>query len=142
MFCCTLVFGDAEVVVDRLVDMTDVNVSAPANNEVLKYSSSTSKWINGTNSTVPCSSVTKTTSYTLTTSDCTVIFNTTSGALIATLPTAVGSSVIYNVKRSGASNLTINTTSSQTIDGDTTAVLIVSNTSLQLHSDGSNWRVI
>lgn len=96
----------------------------------------------GGGSSTGCPGVVKTTDYTLTASDCTVIFDTSGGAKIATLTTAVGATALYNVKRSGASNVTIDTTSSQTIDGDLTAVLIVDKTSLQLSSDGSNWRVV
>lgn len=92
--------------------------------------------------TPSCPSVVKSGDYTLTGSDCSVIFDTSGGTMTATLPTAVGFSSFYNVKRSGGSNLSIATTSAQTIDGDASETLIVDKTSLQLVSDGSNWRIV
>lgn len=57
------------------------------------------------------------------------------------LPTAVGNTNQYTVKNI-AGTTTIATTSSQTIDGSTTTVLSVANTSLTLISDNSNWKII
>jgi hypothetical protein len=66
-----------------------------------------------------------------------------SGTTTITLPTAVGNTNMYTIKNIDASlTTTIATTSSQTIDGSLTATLPVSNTSLSLISDGSNWRVV
>ena len=57
-----------------------------------------------------------------------------------TLPTAVGiTGRQYNVIRSGASNVTINTTSSQTISGDNNLILTSQWDSVVVVSDGSNW---
>lgn len=88
--------------------------------------------------------VTTTTAYNVTTANDVVIGNTQGGAFSITLPTAVGSTKPYTIKRigTGNNNLTIATTSSQTIDGSTTIDLIVTNTSVTLTSDGSNWRII
>lgn len=58
-----------------------------------------------------------------------------------TLPTAVGNTNRYTVKNAGAGSITVDTTSSQTIDGGLTAVISTPN-SIDLISDGANWNVI
>lgn len=65
-----------------------------------------------------------------------------SGATTLTLPTAVGNSSFYTVKNAGSNTVSITTTSSQTIDGSTPITLPVPNTSLDIVSDGANWRII
>jgi len=65
-----------------------------------------------------------------------------SGTTALTLPTAVGNTNLYTVKNTGAGTVTISTTSAQTIDGSSSASLPVANTSLDLISDGSNWRIV
>jgi hypothetical protein len=65
-----------------------------------------------------------------------------SGTTTLTLPTAVGNTNLYTVKNTGSNTVTIATTSAQTIDGSSTATLPVANTSLDLISDGANWKVI
>lgn len=65
-----------------------------------------------------------------------------SGTTTLTLPTAVGNSNLYTVKNTGVNTVTIATTSSQTIDGSTTASLPVANTSLCIISNGTNWAVV
>jgi len=66
-----------------------------------------------------------------------------SGTTTLTLPTAVGNTNLYTVKNTGANTVSIATTSSQTIDGSTAPITLpVANTSLDLISDGSNWRII
>jgi len=68
-----------------------------------------------------------------------VVFVGSGGA--PTLPTAVSNTNMYTIKNVHTTNKTISTTSSQTIDGSTTATL-TPNTSLDIISDGSNWRVV
>ena len=65
-----------------------------------------------------------------------------SGTTTLTLPTAVSNSNLYTVKNTGANTVTIATTSSQTIDGSLTITLPVANTSVDIVSDGSNWRIV
>lgn len=65
-----------------------------------------------------------------------------SGTTTITLPTAVGNSNRYTIKNVGSGVVTIATTSAQTIDGGTTASLIVQYTSIDLISNGSNWLVV
>ena len=65
-----------------------------------------------------------------------------SGTTTLTLPTAVGNLNQYTVKNIGTGIVTIATTSSQTIDGSTTAVMPVKYTALSIISDGANWNLI
>lgn len=65
-----------------------------------------------------------------------------SGTTTLTLPTAVSNTNRYTVKNTGTGTVTVATTSAQTIDGSSTASLKVQNVSLDVISDGSNWRVI
>ncbi len=88
----------------------------------------------------------KTAAYTLTTSDYTIVADATSGAFAVTLPTAVGiAGRIYVIKRisAAANDVTVGTTSSQTIDvGATTYVLSSQYKVVTLQSDGTGWIVI
>lgn len=63
-------------------------------------------------------------------------------AITVTLPTAVGNSNIYCIKRNGTSTVVIDTTGSQTIDGSLTASILVEYQSIELISNGSNWSII
>lgn len=66
-----------------------------------------------------------------------------SGTTTITLPTAVGNTNQYTIKRVGTNTVSIATTSSQTIDGSASPITInVQNVSLTLVSDGSNWNII
>lgn len=65
-----------------------------------------------------------------------------SGTTTLTLPTAVGNTNRYSIKNVGAATVTIATTSSQTIDGSTTASVPVQYTTLDIVSDGTNWNII
>ena len=65
-----------------------------------------------------------------------------SGTINITLPTAVGNQNLYTIKNVGTGVITINTTSSQTIDGSLTAPIRVQYLSLTLVSDGANWNII
>jgi hypothetical protein len=86
---------------------------------------------------------TKTTTYTITTADTGILADATSAAFTVTLPTAVGATQQYVVKRknSGANAVTVGTTSSQTIDGATTFVLSTQYQSITLGSDNANWYI-
>lgn len=59
-----------------------------------------------------------------------------------TLPTAVLNESVITIKNTGTGTITVNTTSSQTIDGSTSITLPVRYTSLSFVSDGSNWNII
>lgn len=87
----------------------------------------------------------KTANYTATNADDVVLCNAGAGAFTVTLYTAVGNSgrKIRIIKTDSTTNvLTVNTTSSQTINGALTRTLGAVNDSLLLESDGTNWGVI
>ena len=66
-----------------------------------------------------------------------------SGTTTITLPTAVGNTNRYTIKRSGAGVVSIATTSSQTIDGSSSPITInVQYVSIDLISNGTNWEII
>jgi hypothetical protein len=64
-----------------------------------------------------------------------------SGTTTLTLPTAVGNTNKYTVTNTGVNTVTVATTSSQTINGSSTATLPIANMSLDFISDGANWHV-
>ena len=88
---------------------------------------------------------TKSAAYTATATDETVLANVSAGAFAITLPTAVGATgKTYIVKKidSSANSVTVNTTSSQTIDGATSRLLTNQYDAIQVQGDGSNWFII
>lgn len=86
---------------------------------------------------------TKTGAYVITTSDSTILADTTSAGFAVTLPTAVGSTKRYTIKKIASANtLTIDTTSSQTIDGSTSIAITAQYESISVVSDNSNWHVV
>jgi len=65
------------------------------------------------------------------------------GTTTITLPTAVGNTNRYTIKRSGTGVVSIATTSSQTIDGSSSPITInVQYVSIDLISNGTNWEII
>lgn len=89
--------------------------------------------------------VTKTSNYTATANDETILVNAASGVATITLPTAVGvAGKVYTVKKidSSTNAVTVATTSSQTIDGLTTYSLTNQYGGVNVQSDGSNWYII
>jgi len=88
--------------------------------------------------------IAKTANYTLTANDWTV--DCTSGTFAITLPTAVGiSGRTYNIKNSGTGVITINTTSSQTIDTQASGYWTLAASSFAnmcVQSNGSNWIIL
>lgn len=93
------------------------------------------------------STVQKTAAYTATVANQIILVDSTSATVTITLPTAVSiNGRRYTVKdwkgKAATNNITIATTSSQTIDGVTTKVLTVNYQSYTVVSDGANWAVI
>ena len=89
--------------------------------------------------------VTKTSAYTILTSDEIITADATSALFTITLPTAVGvTGQTYTIKRinSGSNAVTVGTTSSQTIDGITTYALSAQYKYVKVVSDGANWIII
>ena len=64
-----------------------------------------------------------------------------SGTTTITLPTAIGNENLYTVKNVGDGVVTVDTTGAETIDDGPDAVLEVKYTSVDLISNGSNWKV-
>ncbi len=65
-----------------------------------------------------------------------------SGTTTLTLPTAVGNTNQYTITNTGTNNVTVATTSAQTIDGSTTYILDAQYYSIDVLSNGSNWYII
>lgn len=88
--------------------------------------------------------VTKTGAYTITDSDYYIAADASGGAFTLTLPTAVGrAGKTYVIKRINTGpDVTLATTSSQTIDGSATKLLGTQWVSRTVFSDGSNWLLI
>lgn len=88
----------------------------------------------------------KTTTYPITSTDTLVLVDGSSASFSTTLPTAASvAGKRYQIKRVDqtlANAVTIETTSSQTIDGVTTRKLMTQYEEYTVVSDGSNWRVI
>jgi hypothetical protein len=115
----------------KLGSNVDVN-SAPSSRVV----------INGSFS-VPLSS--KTSAYTATTDDHTILCNATTAAFTITLPTAVGiSGRVYVIKKVDASvnAITVDGNGTETIDGSLTYSLNSQWQSVTIQSDGTNWVII
>jgi len=88
--------------------------------------------------------VTKTTNYTATASDHTIICNN-SGGITITLPPASGATGrVYVIKKiSGLlSNVTIDPNGSETIDGFSTRVLALQFETAMIQCDGTSWYII
>jgi hypothetical protein len=62
----------------------------------------------------------------------------TNGSTV-TLPSAIANTNTYRFTRTGSDDCTINTTLSQTINGDLTAVIKLTNYILIIQSNGTNW---
>ena len=89
--------------------------------------------------------VAKTSAYTVLTSDEIITADATSSPFTITLPTAVGKTgQTYTIKRinSGSNNVTVGTTSSQTIDGSTTYTLNAQYKYVKVVSNGANWIIV
>lgn len=88
--------------------------------------------------------VTKTAAYTVTTANDVILGDVSAGTFAITLLTAAGNTgKVFTIKKSDSSSnvLTLNTTSSQTIDGQTSVSLCTLNDEIVVISDGANWKV-
>lgn len=87
---------------------------------------------------------TKTTNYSITASDSTVIGNPQTGNITFTLPTASGiTGRIYVIKNISASySVIVDGAGSETIDGTPTKTLQSQNAAIVIQSDGTNWIII
>jgi len=88
---------------------------------------------------------TKTSAYTISESDSTILVDATSAAFTITLPTAVGiAGRSYTIKKidSSINNVTLDANGTQTIDGNLSYTLLGQWKAVQVQSDGANWVVI
>ena len=87
---------------------------------------------------------TKTSAYTITTSDEIILADASGGSFTLTLPTAVGNHGLYSVKKvdSSANTVTVNTAGGQKIDGGATVIIRVQNASIAIISNGTDWYII
>jgi len=105
----------------------------------------TKTFTNPINANIIANISTKTGNYTAVAADDTLLCNAAGGAFTITLPTAVGvSGTDYTVKKIDTSInvVTIATTSSQTIDLNSTFPLTNFGISVTMKSDGANWWVV
>lgn len=119
-----------------------VRLGIGSSGNVLKVASGLPSWgtANGTFTTS-----TKTTSYTVTSSDTVVFADATSGNVTITLPAASGlTGYRFYVKRiDGSSNtVTIARSGSDTIDGNTSCTLDLQYTAIGVVSNGSAWYIL
>jgi hypothetical protein len=85
--------------------------------------------------------VTKTGAYTATNDD--YVIDCTSGTFTVTLPASSGrTGRILIIKNSGAGTITVDGNASETIDGATTYSIAVQYGTVQIMSDGTNWKII
>lgn len=85
--------------------------------------------------------VTKTGAYTATNDD--YIIDCTSGTFTVTLPASSGrTGRILIIKNSGAGTITVDGNASETIDGAATYSLATQYATIQIVSDGTNWKII
>jgi hypothetical protein len=85
--------------------------------------------------------VAKTGAYTATNDD--YVIDCTSGTFTVTLPASSGrTGRILIIKNSGAGTITVDGNASETIDGATTVTLAVQYGTIQIMSDGANWKII
>lgn len=111
--------------------------------QVLTVSGGLPSWANA--SLTPVAPTSKTTTYTATTSDETILADTSGGAWTLTLYAASGNSgkkITIKKVTSDTNALTIDGNASETIDGATSFDIINDNQAVTLVCDGSNWHKI
>ena len=125
---------------------TDLNIK-PGSNVTLTYSNNdTTKNLDLTIAATGSSGITRTIESTSVSSTVGAVATTdyvvlcTDGVKI-TLPTAVSNTNQYTIKNVAASSVLIATTGGETIDGDTTIIMPVQYTAVELISNNSNWQI-
>ena len=89
--------------------------------------------------------VTKTSNYTVSQNDYTVLGDATSGGITFTLPIASSNTGrIFYIKKidSSVNTVTIDGNGSETIDEGTTAIITNQYEAITVQSDGSNWHIL
>ena len=128
---------------------TPARLGVGSNGQVLTAASGQAtgmEWATPSSSSVNLVVTTKTTTYTILTSDDVILGDTSSAGFTLTLPTAVGNTgKVFQIKYtdSGFANaLTVDGNGAETIDGSTTTTLDTQNESLKIISDGTNWEIL
>jgi NDP-sugar pyrophosphorylase family protein len=136
--------GNNNIYIGSGANLTSSTIS---NQTIIGNSSTTNAEIKGalkTNGFVSTIN-TKTSAYTILTSDEIIAADASSSAFTVTLPTAVGvAGQTYTIKRinTGSNAVTVGTTSSQTIDGATTYALSIQYKYVKVVSNGTNWIIV
>lgn len=131
----------------ELDELHDVLIAAKQNNDIIKWDSTQNVWknVNKVSFITSLPTTTKTLSYDILPTDYTIRVNAVANAVTITLPNATTNiEKIYVVKRvdSSANIVTINTTSSQTIDGSLSVTISTQYKSLMFQSNGTSWDII
>lgn len=128
---------------------TPARLGVGTNGQVLTAASGETtgmNWQTPSSSTANLVVQSKTTTYTILTSDDLILGDTSGGAFTLTLPTAVGNTgKQFKIKYtdSGFANaLTVDGDGTETIDGSTTTTLNTLGETLVIVSDGSNWEIL
>lgn len=115
-----------------------IDTTTPLDTQILRYNSSTLKWTPSYEGRYPYVAVS--TTYTILATDYQI--ECTTGTFNVTLPTAVGiAGQTYSIKNTGTGTITIDTTSSQTIDGNLTQT-IAQWENIVVMSNGTGWIII
>jgi hypothetical protein len=104
-------------------------------------------WVDfaGTGTTSNLSVASKTSAYTLVTSDDLILADANSAAFTLSLPTAVGNQgKVFKVKKTDTTYnaVTIDPNSTEQVDGNSTTTLNTKGETLTVVSDGSNWQIL
>ena len=121
-----------------------VSSTSPEDGQVLTWSNTNSSWgpvTPGSGSGITRSVTTVSTATSAGSNANTDYVYLASGSTSITLPTAVSNANRYTVTNVGTDTITVATTSSQTINGSSSATLPIANMSLDFISNGSNWIV-
>ena len=89
--------------------------------------------------------VTKTSDYTATATDYTILCDAAAGAIAITLPDAATlPAYVYTIKKidTSANQVVITPTGTDTVDGSATAAILVPFVSITVQSDGTNWYIL
>jgi len=132
---------------DLLVATSDnvvTNLGVGTNGQILTANSGEASGLKWTNSFLPAIT-TKTTTYTATSADHTILCDATSDAFTVTLPAASSSTGIkLHIKKTdpSANTITIDGNGGETIDGAATQTLSTQWDHLTIHCDGTSWYII
>ncbi len=124
---------------------TPARLAVGTDGQYLKANSSTSTGLEWASVSNNLTVVSKTTTYTATTTDDVILCDTSGGAWTLSLFAASGNSgkrLIIKKTTSDFTQLTIDANSTETIDGQTTTTLDTQFETLTIVCDGTNWRVV